>query len=439
MSKYTWAIAYFFQVVLCGYALLEAENSTTLSFQEALEPILKMQNEGKLDGTVLIAKGTQQVVLLDNSNDKLDPCQGLGGQYLLASTGKQMIAIAVLKAIYDNASGTTDEIRLQKTKEAINSALIHFLPATDKVWNGKVPDWANKITIHQMLSHRSGLPEYTSYPAFFEKDIEGKDFSKKHHETWEILKIIEGQPLNFEPGTSEAYNNTSYTLLTEVIQNITKMPAKDYMNKYLFKELGMHDTWAVDQGTESSLRKQKETRCLLKSMKYNPLSKSQEIYTIEDLDDIGKGGGVSIVSTAIDLLKWNLGVHRDHCCIPKELYEQFIYPHSKGPSGYGYGYGIARDKSKFGIALNHSSGSVRNIYVPSEELSLIVLTHVGYDWDRVEPIIQSRIDELVNSSSMNRQEADQQALKEILIQYPVSDRGFEGIVSIFNKYLNISP
>lgn len=200
----------------------------------------------------------------------------------------------------------------------------------------------------------------------------------------------------------------------------------------------MHDTWAVDNGTQQPLRQQKQTRCLLSSFKYDPTSKSQMIYPIENLENIGKGVGIGLISSAIDLLKWNLAIHRDNCCIPKELYEQFVFPHSKGPSGYGYGYGIARDKTRFGIAYSHSSGSVRNIYVPSEELSLIVLTHVGYDWDKVEPLIQSRINELVTMSKMSQQEADQEALKEILVQYPVTDRGFEAIVRIFDEYLSTS-
>ena len=418
--------------ILCGSDF--ANNSPSL--QEMVEPLLKLQREGKLDGTVLIAKGSGQVFILHNSGDGLDPCQGMRGQYYLASTGKQMIAVAVLKAIYDKVKGNSEEICVDQVKLELNKPLLHFLPANDKIWRGQVPEWANKVTIHQLLTHQSGIPDFTRFPAFFEKNSAGEQFEESPHETWEFLKIIEGQSLDFEPGTSESYSNTGYTLIKEVIRAVTQMPAEDYMNQNLFQTLGMNDTLAVKEGNWLTLRQQEPTNCLLKPLRYDPTSKSQSVYLPQHLPDAGGGGPTSIISTAIDLLKWNLALHRDHCCLPAALYELVIAPHSKGPSGFGYGYGIARDKTYFGTALNHSAGSARMIYVPSKEISLIVLTHVSYDWDRVEEIIQDRI-KVLESSSKNKQEAEQQAVKEVLEQYPLANRGYEAIVAIFNQFLGL--
>lgn len=287
-----------------------------------------------------------------------------------------------------------------------------------------------------MLTHQSGIPDFTRFPAFFEKNSVGEQFEQKPHETWEFLKIIEGQPLDFEPGTSESYSNTGYTLIKEVIRAVVNMSAEDYMNERLFQPLGMNDTWALKEGSWQALSEKKHTRHLIKPLKYDPTSKSQDVYPEQNLTDAGGSGPIQIVSTAIDLLKWNLGLHQDHCCLPTDLYELAIAPHSKGPSGFGYGYGIARDKTRFGIALNHSSGSARIIYVPSEELSLILLTHISYDWNLVEDIIQAKMLEL-ETSFKSKQEAEQQAVSEVLELYPCANRGFEAISSLFNKFLGI--
>lgn len=404
------------------------------SLQVMLDPLLKLQAEGKLDGTVLIAKGSKEVILLDNSEDKLDPCQGLRGQYGLASTGKQMMAVALLKALFDKTKGIAEKERIEEVKQQLNLPVSNFLISSHKIWSGQMPKWAHKVTLHQLLTHQSGVPDFTKFPAFFAKNSSGKLFQEQSHETAEFLKIIAGQSLDFEPGTAESYSNTGYTLIKEAIAFISQMPAEEYLNQELFKPLGLHDTWAVKEGNWSALRQQPMTDCLLKPWRYDPKEGSKAgFYLAESLEDAGAMGPIQIVSTAIDLLKWNLALHRDHCCFPNEIYELFMAPHSKGPSGVGYGYGIARDNTRFGIALNHSSGSVRNIYIPSEEISLIALTHVAYDWDRVEKIIQERVKTLTAKPG---KDVEAQAAEEVLEQYPPENRGFDAINTIFNNFLN---
>ena len=69
-------------------------------------------------------------------------------------------------------------------------------------------------------------------------------------------------------------------------------------------------------------------------------------------------------------------------------------------------------------------------------MSLIVLTHINYDWNRVEPMIQQQIHTL-KAKGINHQEAERQAVQEILQKYPLQNRGFEAIISIINNFLEI--
>ncbi|HXF29367.1 MAG TPA: serine hydrolase domain-containing protein [Chlamydiales bacterium] len=396
---------------------------------EMVQSLLELQQAGKLDGTALIANGTENVLIYDNSKEKLDPAQGLHGQYFLGSCGKQMMAVALLRALYEQSGN-----KVVATQKELQRPLIDFLPPSDPTWANGVPEWTSRVTLHQLLTHRSGIPDFTTFPQFFEKNSEGKQFEESPHQTADFLKIIQGQPLDFEPGTKEAYSNTGYTLIKEVIRAITKMPAEEYMNSTLFSKLGMHDTKAIPKGTWHELHEQYDTTHLLKPLRYDPTQATEDIYLTTFFPDSAGSGPITIVSTAIDLLKWNLALHRDYECLPKELYEWMVRPFSKGPTGHGYGYGIAIEQTQFGIAYSHHSSSCSIFYIPSLSASLIALNHVSYDWDKVEPLIQDLLSQHV-AAGMSRSEAETQAVQEILQQYPVKLRGHEAINAIFSKFL----
>lgn len=414
-------------LIACSGGIASDSFSNDPAYQKLIATIKNLQESGKLDGTVIIGKGNQHIAYFDNSADLLDPAQGIDGQYTIGSVGKQMMASALLKAMCERAPGDTPEKRSAFVEHQLKLPIISFLPSTDKVWQCGVPEWASRVTIHQLLCHRSGIPDFTRFESYFTEDADGKQFEEKPHEAWEFLALIEGEPLDFEPGTSEAYSNTGYVLVKEIIRAVTGVSAQEYMNKDLFKPLGMDHTQALSRGDKASL---------LAPLRYDPAEPTKPLYSPTRHGDPTGGGPIVVATTALDLLKWNLALHRDLQVLPKPLYDLFISPHSNGPTGYGYGYGISRDKTRFGLGLSHSAaGGARVVYIPSEEISLIVLNHVIYDWDCVENYIQQRTNELVIAGN-SRSLAEKQATSEILEKYPPEQRGYEAIVNAFDIYLN---
>ena len=71
------------------------------------------------------------------------------------------------------------------------------------------------ITIRHLLTHMSGIPSYTGLSDFPAK-ISSIDLSPQ-----EIIKLTRDQPLEFEPGTAYAYDNTGYILLGYVIEKVS--------------------------------------------------------------------------------------------------------------------------------------------------------------------------------------------------------------------------
>lgn len=102
-----------------------------------------------------------------------------------------------------------------------------------------LPDWpaetAAKITVAQLVEHRSGIPD------FFNKKYERLDRSTLRHNS-DYLALIRDEPLWFEPGAAERYSNGGYALLGEIVAHASGEDYYDYLQKHVLEPAGMKDT-----------------------------------------------------------------------------------------------------------------------------------------------------------------------------------------------------
>lgn len=90
---------------------------------------------------------------------------------------------------------------------------------------------ADKITVHHLLNHTSGLKSPWDHP---------KWSFKKNYAQEEIVKLIEELPLAFDqPGKQMYYSNAGYTVLGWIIEKKTGLAFDQYFQKHLFSKLGM--------------------------------------------------------------------------------------------------------------------------------------------------------------------------------------------------------
>ena len=114
------------------------------------------------------------------------------------------------------------------------------------VYGGK--DYSNEVTIRQLLSHRSGIPDY-----YEEKGRDGKSL-------FDLLKERPDAPLSiddaiarardqskpsFAPGAATFYSDTNYQLLGKLIEAVTAKPLDAVFAAELFEPLGLADTWLI--------------------------------------------------------------------------------------------------------------------------------------------------------------------------------------------------
>ena len=114
------------------------------------------------------------------------------------------------------------------------------------VYKGR--DYSNDITIRELLSHSSGIADYyTEKPkggkSFFELFISEPQRSWTVDET--IARVKKDLSPHFPPGTDTSYSDTNFQLLGKIIEGITGKPLHFVYNDYIFRPLGLKNTWLV--------------------------------------------------------------------------------------------------------------------------------------------------------------------------------------------------
>lgn len=134
-------------------------------------------------------------------------------KYRIGSVTKTFTATMIFKAI-------------EEKKLTLNQTIFKFFP---KLKN------AGKITIAQLLSHRSGIGNYTSDDSFVKWRTESKS-------RVEMMKVIEKSGNDFAPDSSMQYSNSNYVLLTCILEDVYKKSYQEILRKLIIKKIGLRNT-----------------------------------------------------------------------------------------------------------------------------------------------------------------------------------------------------
>lgn len=170
------------------------------------------------NGSVLIARGGQD--LLRKSYGKADREWDIDAapntRFRIGSINKQFTAMVIMQLVQEGRLGLSD-------------TLSDHLP-----WFA--PNVAERITIHHLLTHTSGLFNYTDEEHFptemASSYLEPEDFAKHYFR----------DTMLFAPGTDIRYCNTGYYLLGLIIERIESKPYEQVLQARIFDVLGMNDS-----------------------------------------------------------------------------------------------------------------------------------------------------------------------------------------------------
>ncbi len=143
------------------------------------------------------------------------------------------------ETLYGTASGTKFLTALGIGKLLEAKFLSLDTPASE-VLNLEIESYDPKITIRQLLSHTSGMPDYLDEDLF--EDVDNIELAIPNYKLVspkDYLPLFPRIPMIFEPGSQFAYNNGAFVYLAMIIETLSGMSYKDYINHELLEPIGI--------------------------------------------------------------------------------------------------------------------------------------------------------------------------------------------------------
>ncbi len=183
---------------------------------------------------------------LDNYLNAAHELWGFNGSVLVAWNGR-----VILSKGYGMADNTFNIPNTPQTKFFIGSITKQFTAACIMILIERnllklddpiimyLPDYprpnGDKITIRHLLTHTSGIPDYTNFPEVILKRTQPLS-------TEYLIDLFKNWPLEFEPGSKFSYSNSGYLLLGEIIEKISGQSYEAFLEHEILKPLGMNDS-----------------------------------------------------------------------------------------------------------------------------------------------------------------------------------------------------
>lgn len=276
---------------------------------EQLDDLLGMYHEyGLFNGSVLIAEQGEVVYKkgFGMANMEWDIPNAPNTKHRLGSITKQFTAMLILQLVADEAID-------------LEAPITTYLPNYPK----KTGDI---ITTHHLLTHTSGIPNYTSFPDFF------KNESRNPYTPDEFVEVFAHKDLDFAPGERFSYSNSGYFLLGVIAEKLTEKTYEQLLHDNIFSPAGMN---ATGYDNHKDILKNRAT-----GYEKNGLSYVNSDY----LDMSIPYAAGSMYSTAEDLFLWDQALYTDKL-LPKELMDLYFKPYvaAWGDSHYAYGWGVGKE------------------------------------------------------------------------------------------------
>jgi CubicO group peptidase (beta-lactamase class C family) len=290
---------------------------------------------------------------------------GPGGVFMVAKNGKPIYQKAFGKSNLELDVNLTPEYVFQlgsMTKQFTAIAILMLeeqgkLNTNDSI-SKYIPDYpmGDKITIHHLLTHTSGVKDYTKMKSLW--DIAQKEMTPKM-----LVDFFKNEPIDFLPGEEFEYNNSGYILLGYILEIVTGETYENFIEERIFKKIGMsHSYYGNDKQiiTKRAYGYSKKEEAYVNK---NPISLS-----------IPFAAG-SLMSTVDDMLKWQNALNKNVLLNAENMKKAFNkYKLNKGEE-FNYGYGW-RNKDINGTPTREHGGSIfgfktMGIYIPSEDIYVI--------------------------------------------------------------------
>ncbi len=295
-------------IIITAVTTAKAQSPKTASQIDSLYGFLYKTE--RFNGTVLYAEKGK--VLFKKAYGVTAPSGKIplttSSSFNLASISKQFFAMGIM-------------ILKDRGLLAFDDKVTRFIPELP------YPD----VTIRNLLTHTSGIPEYFDLFMRNRSPLDTLD-NEKMIALFGMLKPA----LEFQTGTKWKYSNTNYVLLASVIERISKQSAASFLAQNIFSPLKLNNTYCY--------------HLLMRSIPENHVMGMKGINGRVEMNDLtvldGVVGDGNIYSSVEDLLIWDQSLYKPKIVKPATWAEALQPVRLKDGSNYPYGFGWFIDTTK---------------------------------------------------------------------------------------------
>ena len=320
---------------------------STVAAQDRLEQadalLTTYHDYGLFDGSVLVASGDE--VVYERGFGEADRSWGIPNapdtRFLIGSITKQFTAALVLQLAEEGALD-------------LDAPVTRYLPDYPAAQG-------DRVTIHHLLSHTSGVPEHTNRPDF-------PDMMRDPVAPDSFLAVFSGQPLDFEPGSAFRYSNSGYYLLGVIIEHVTGQTYAEALRQRLLAPLGLTDTGYADG------------RTVIDRMATGYDRAGQGVQHAAYFDASLPYAAGMMYSTVRDLFRWTRALHRGDPFEDAATLERMTTPVLNN-----YAYGLSNGPFPVGDrmvqAIGHDGGipgfNSMLVYFPESDQTLALISNTA--------------------------------------------------------------
>ena len=291
-------------LILCQVAFSQSFDKTKLD-----KYFNSLDDNNKFMGSVAVSKNGEIIYLKSigyadiNNNIKANN----ETKYRIGSISKSFTAILVLKAV-------------ENKKLELNQTIDKWFPTIKN---------SEKISVKQLLNHRSGIFNFTNSPNYLNLSTQVKTEE-------EMIEIIKAGGNNFSPDSRAEYSNSNYVLLTYILEKTFLKSYSELLSEYIVKPLDLKNTYVF--GKINTINNESKSYKFLGSW----IEESETNYTIP----LGAG---AITSTTSDLTKFADALFGEQLLNSESLELMKTIQE-------GYGYGLFQIPFYSSLGFGHTGG-----------------------------------------------------------------------------------
>ena len=333
------------------FLILFTSQAFTQDKSQIIEDLIKKYYDyGQFNGSILVTENGKVILSKGYGYAEMEwkNPNTPDTKFRLASITKQFTAMLIMQLV-------------EKGQISLDGKISDYLPYYRK-------DIGEKVTVQQLLTHTSGIYNYTNDPEVMQNRV------RDNMSVEELVVNLCSKELDFEPGTKYNYSNSGYVILGAIIEEVTGKKYEDVLKENIFIPLKMTNS-GYDHNSEII-----ENRA-------SGYDKTMEGFIHSRYIDMSiPFSAGALYSTVNDMFLWDQALYTDKL-VSKETLQQIFTPHLED---YGFGWHISdveignlkknlithsggifgfntiimrfpEDNSCIVILNNYSNGNIRNL------------------------------------------------------------------------------